>query len=142
MEAPMGAASGLPAMETPAESIPERLHTDISSMVGSRDKISAALEETGHDFAEIRDGNHDYVLIRTSDEQNVMCIAYEDGELMSLSFGFEKDGNKGYADILTAYVTSAIRDGKPVEHYGPGRAFPGDDVPGQRSADLLPLGRD
>ena len=84
-------------------------------MVGSRDKISAALEETGHDFAEIKDGNLDYVLIRTSDEQNVMCISYEDGDLMSLSFGFEKDGNRGYADILTAYVTSAIRDGKPVE---------------------------
>ena len=117
MEAEM--APDMPVMEAaaeaPAESIPERLHTDITSMVGSREKISAALGETGHDFAEIRDGNHDYVLIRTSDEQNVMCISYEDGELMSLSFGFEKDGNRGYADILTAYVTSAIRDGKPVE---------------------------
>ena len=40
-----------------------------------------------------------------------MAITYADGEFQSLEPGFSKDNQRGYGDILTAYVEETITSG-------------------------------
>ena len=48
---------------------------------------------------------------RNTSENNALAITYADGEFQSLEPGFSKDNQRGYGDILTAYVEETITSG-------------------------------
>ncbi len=81
------------------------------SMVGTAGDIKDFLKEEDFEFTEITsDGSVEIILIKMEDD-DVLCIEYEDDEFLSLISHYEKDGNCSYKDVLDSFIKDSISKG-------------------------------
>lgn len=87
--------------------------SDISmadAVSGDVSQIESFLDGNGYEYTAVKNGAETIFILKTS-ENNALAITYADGEFQSLEPGFSKDNQRGYGDILTAYVEETITSG-------------------------------
>ncbi|MBO4912994.1 MAG: hypothetical protein J5504_09725 [Butyrivibrio sp.] len=88
--------------------------TMADAVAGDVNQIESFLEEKGYEYTVVNDGAETIFILKTS-ENNALAITYADGEFQSLTPGFSKEDQRGYGDILTAYVEETITSGGRFE---------------------------
>lgn len=88
--------------------------TMADAVSGDVNQIESFLESNGYEYTAVKNGEETIFVLKTS-ENNALAITYADGEFQSLEPGFSKDNQRGYGDILTAYVEDTITSGGRFE---------------------------
>ncbi|WP_026654469.1 hypothetical protein [Butyrivibrio sp. AE3003] len=102
------------------EAVVEEAATSASDMTmadavsGDANQIESFLESNGYEYTAVKNGAETIFILKTS-ENNALAITYADGEFQSLEPGFSKEDQRGYGDILTAYVEETITSGGQFE---------------------------
>lgn len=102
------------------EAVVEEAATSASDMTmadavsGDANQIESFLESNGYEYTAVKNGAETIFILKTS-ENNALAITYADGEFQSLEPGFSKENQRGYGDILTAYVEETITSGGQFE---------------------------